>query len=105
MHIFKYSQRNGTKAAVMENQVSPEIKEKRSKILIDMSDKFEKEYQKLYIGKTVDVLFEEMEDGFLKGHTANYMMVKSKGKEDYINSIKKVKISGTENAIMEGEII
>ena len=105
MHIFKYSQRNGTKAAVMENQVSPEIKEKRSKILIDMSDKFEEEYQKSYIGKTVDVLFEEMEDGFLKGHTANYMMVKSKGKEDYINSIKKVKILGTENAIMEGEII
>ena len=105
MHIFKYSQRNGTKAAVMENQVSPEIKEKRSKILIDMSDKFEEEYQKSYIGKTVDVLFEEIEDGFLKGHTANYMMVKSKGKEDYINSIKKVKILGTENAIMEGEII
>ena len=62
MHIFKYSQRNGTKAAVMENQVSPEIKEKRSKILIDMSDKFEEEYQKSYIGKTVDVLFEEIEE-------------------------------------------
>ena len=105
MHIFKYSQRNGTKAAVMENQVSPEIKEKRSKVLIEMSDKFEEEYQRSYIGKTVDVLFEEMEDGFLKGHTANYMMVKSKGKDDDINTIKKVKILDTENAIMEGEII
>ena len=61
-----------------------------------------KKLKKIYFGAYE---FEEMEDGFLKGHTANYMMVKSKGKEDYINSIKKVKILGTENAIMEGEII
>jgi tRNA A37 methylthiotransferase MiaB len=60
-HIFKYSERKGTKAAEMKNQVSPEKKEERSKKLIKLSDENEKEYLNSYIGKIVEVLFEESE--------------------------------------------
>lgn len=84
MHIFKYSPRKGTKAAVMPNQINGGIKEERSKKLIELSDRNEIEYNKLYIGKNVEVLFEEEKDGMYKGHTQNYIMVycQSKGKLD-----------------------
>ena len=74
MHVFKYSQRKGTKAAVMPEQVSGEKKEERSKILIELSNKNEKEYNEEEVGKEVNVLFEESKDGIFKGHTANYMV-------------------------------
>ena len=57
MHIFKYSQRKGTKAAVMPNQIDGSIKEERSRKLIELSDKNEKEYNEQYVGKELDVLF------------------------------------------------
>ncbi len=80
MHIFKYSQRKGTKAAEMPEQISPEEKEKRSKELIELSDKNEEEYNKKYIGKKVEVLWEEEKQGTYKGHTKNYVLVESNSK-------------------------
>ena len=92
MHVFKYSQRKGTKAAVMPNQISGEIKEQRSRRLIELSNKNELEVNQKYIGKEIEVLFEEEKDGYFKGHTANYMLVACKEeKEDLANKIKKVK--------------
>lgn len=96
-HIFKYSQRKGTRAAVMPNQVDGNIKEERSRKLIALSDENEREYNKKYIGKEVEVLFEEphLENGkkFMKGHTTNYIVVKVEGEDQKLeNEIKKVKI-------------
>ena len=80
MHIFKYSPRKGTKAAIMPEQINGNIKEERSKKLIELSNKNEIEFNMNYIGKNVEVLFEEphIEDGriYVKGHTSNYMVVK-----------------------------
>lgn len=94
MHIFKYSQRKGTKAAVMPNQVDGKIKEERSKKLIELSNENEYNYNKKYIGKQVEVLFEEREGEYLKGHTTNYIVVKHKtDKDDLMNKIAKVTVS------------
>lgn len=94
MHIFKYSQRKETKAAVMPNQVDGKIKEERSKKLIELSNENEYNYNKKYIGKQVEVLFEEREGEYLKGHTTNYIVVKHKtDKNDLINKIAKVTVS------------
>ncbi len=87
MHIFKYSPRKGTKAAVMPNQINGDIKEERSKKLIELSDRNEIEYNKSYIGKNVEVLFEEEKDGMYKGHTQNYIMVYCQSKEKLDNKI------------------
>ncbi|MBR2704919.1 MAG: tRNA (N(6)-L-threonylcarbamoyladenosine(37)-C(2))-methylthiotransferase MtaB [Clostridia bacterium] len=92
MHVFKYSPRKGTKAAVMPNQVDSKVKEIRSKKLIELSDENELEYNKSYIGKEVEVLFEERDGEFYKGHTKNYMVVKYKTDEELENKIKNVKI-------------
>ena len=91
MHVFKYSPRKGTKAAVMENQIPGNIKEERSKKLIELSDKNEFQYNSQYIGKEVDVLFEEEKVGIYKGHTQNYIMVYCESEEKLDNKIKKIK--------------
>ena len=104
MHVFKYSQRKGTKAAVMPNQIDGSIKELRSNILIKLSEKQQKMINDSYIGKEVKVLFEEKEDNFIKGHTKNYMVVKVPYK-DIENKILKVKIIRQENLELVGEII
>ncbi len=97
MHIFKYSPRKGTKAAIMKNQVSGDIKELRSKRLLELSDKNENEYLSIYLNQEVEVLFEEQEKDFYKGHTSNYIMVKMKSKEDISNKVEKVKIIDKED--------
>ena len=91
MHIFKYSQRKGTKAAVMPNQIPGDIKELRSRRLIELSNKNEFEINQKYIGKKVEVLFEEEKEGIFKGHTANYILVYCKDEEENLsNKIQEV---------------
>lgn len=94
MHIFKYSQRKGTIAADMKNQIPGDIKEERSKLLLELSDKNENEYLDKYIGKEILVLFEEKDGEYYKGHTANYISVKLKTNIDVSNQIVKVAIAG-----------
>ena len=79
MHIFKYSPREGTRAAVMPNQIDGNIKEQRSQKLIELSNKNEKEFLNAQIGKKVEVLFEEQDGEYWKGHTSNYLVVKTEG--------------------------
>ena len=105
MHIFKYSVRTGTKAAMMENQIANSIKETRSKRLIELSEQNEKDFSINYVGKEVEVLVEEKEDVFFKGHTANYMMVKFKGEIDVENEIVNVRITDCEKNEMCGILL
>ena len=104
MHVFKYSPREGTKAAIMPNQISPEKKEERSRMLIELSHKNEKEYKQKFINKTVEVLFEQPEGDCIIGHTPNYLKVGVKGSTDLENKIKKVKILGNEEDFLTGII-
>ena len=67
MHIFKYSIRTGTKAATMENQVSDDLKESRSKRLLQLSVENQKFYHQQYIGRKVEILVEEKEETYYKG--------------------------------------
>ena len=96
LHVFKYSPRRGTVAEKMPNQIDGNKKEERSNKLIELSNRTENKHNQSYIGKTVKVLFEEFEDGFFKGHTTNYMMVKVAGEEEqsdkFVNKILDVKI-------------
>ena len=109
MHVFKYSRRNGTRAAIMPNQVDGGLKEERSRKLIALSSKNEEEYNKSYIGKNVEVLFEDahVEESriYRKGHTTNYIVVKIETEEDWENEIKKVKIVGVDGLELLGELV
>ena len=93
MHIFKYSPRKGTKAADMKGQIDGNVKEQRSEKLINLSNENEKKYNESYIGKELEVLFEEKDGDFYKGHTKNYIMVKvKKNNENLENTIKRVTV-------------
>ena len=95
MHIFKYSPRKGTRAEQMPQQIEPQLKEERSKKLIELSDKNEKEYNSEYVGKRVEVLWEEQKNEIYKGHTKNYVLVEmeTKPSENKENVIESVQIS------------
>ena len=95
IHVFKYSPREGTRAAIMNNQVPSNVKEERSKKIIQISDKYEKEFLDNQIGKTLEVLFEQKEKGIWIGHTKNYIVVKKQGK-NLENKCVDVKIIGRE---------
>lgn len=105
MHVFKYSKRRGTPAEKMPNQVDGNIKEQRSRTLIQLSNECENLYNESYIGKNVKVLFEEFEDGYFRGHTTNYMMVNVKGEakdeKTFVNQILNVKIESNNEATRE----
>ena len=102
MHVFKYSVREGTKAAEMRNQVIPEIKEERSNRVLELSDKNEIEYLNKYIDKEIDVLFEDENEGYWKGHTSNYLVVRTVSNENLTNQFKKVKIKNVVGLELEG---
>ncbi|MFB0918137.1 MAG: tRNA (N(6)-L-threonylcarbamoyladenosine(37)-C(2))-methylthiotransferase MtaB [Clostridiaceae bacterium] len=92
-HVFKYSPREGTKAASMDNQISGAIKDERSKILIQLSDLNELEFIKNNLGSDHLVLFEEEEDGEFSGYTENYIRVSMKSDEMLTGQIRKIRIS------------
>ncbi len=92
MHVFKYSPRKGTRAAVMQNQIDGNIKEARSKKLLEMSNKYKEEYNELLVGKEVEILIEEFKNGTNIGHTQNYIKCKIKSVENLENKLIKIKI-------------
>ncbi len=97
-HIFKYSRRKGTRAAVMENQVSDEKKAERGNILLELNRKNQAAYEEERIGDRDEVLFEELMilDGekYYAGHTREYIRLAIPAAEDYANQIVPVRIQG-----------
>ena len=82
----------------MENQIDGNIKEERSNKLLELSDKYEKEFNEACIGKELSVLCEEQEGKYVKGHTTNYRLVKVKK----VDSNKQLKL---ENEILKVKIL
>ena len=95
-HIFKYSRRNGTKAAVMPDQVSEQVKAERSAVMIGLGERKRAAYEKRYVGREVEVLVEEdaVVDGrcVQVGHTKEYIKIALESNEDLKNRIVKVRI-------------
>ena len=98
MHIFKYSKRKGTRAAVMPDQIDEQIKAARSERLIALGHDMSKEFRKFYIGKNEEVLFEEKavigDKEYFVGYTKEYVKVAKKTDENLENQIVSGRISG-----------
>lgn len=86
IHVFKYSRRKGTKAFDLKDDVSNEEKNRRSKILIELSEEYEKEFINTFLNKELSVLFEEENSGF----SENYIKIKLEEDTNYKNEIKSV---------------
>lgn len=98
MHIFKYSKRKGTRAAVMPDQIDEQIKAARSEKLIALGHDMSKEFRKFYIGKNEEVLFEEKavigDKEYFVGYTKEYVKVSKETAENLENQIVSGRISG-----------
>lgn len=98
MHIFKYSKRKGTRAAVMPDQIDEQIKAARSEKLIALGHDMSKEFRKFYIGKNEEVLFEEKavigDKEYFVGYTKEYVKAAKKTDENLENQIVSGRISG-----------
>lgn len=105
-HVFQYSQRRGTPAAKRPNQVPPEIKEKRSKLVIEAAKKSRNEFIDRFIGKTMRVLFEQpAKDELFEGKTDNYITVHAPSDINLNDRFRNVLLKKNENGIVIGEII
>ena len=92
MHIFKYSKRQGTRAAVMEHQIPEEIKTKRSAKLLALAERMSKEFRDYYLGRQEEVLFEEPMElngkTYYVGYTKEYVKVAAETAETLENTMK-----------------
>lgn len=91
MHIFPYSRRPGTPADKMPGQHNNATKEARSRAAIALAEEMSRAYRESFIGRTLEVLFEEREGEFYTGHAPNYIKVYARG-EDLHNEIRTVTV-------------
>lgn len=105
-HVFQYSPRRGTPAADMECQIPPEVKEERSKRIIAITEESRKKYIDGFLGKTVEVLFEQKQsDGTYIGKTDTYISVAAESDTDISGKFAYVKLTENKNNILYGNII
>ena len=96
-HIFKYSRREGTRAAAMADQVPEPVKAERSRRMIELGKRKQAAYERSFLGKEVEVLVEErMTEGgreYQVGHTREYLKIALEAEENLQNQIRKIRIN------------
>ncbi len=92
IHVFPFSLRKGTKAEDLPNHIDEKTKKERVKKLIEKSKELEIAYMKKFIDKQVLFIPEVYRNGYLIGHTGNYLLVKIKGSKDLLHQNVMVKI-------------
>ena len=98
IHVFKYSNRKGTVASKMKNQVSGVVKKERSKLLIEKSKYYTDKFLDNMLNEPIKVLFESKnDDGYIKGYTTNYIRVKREYNPNLSNKIIDVVCNRREN--------
>ena len=103
VHVFPYSPREGTRAAKLE-QIEKSIKEKRSRIMIEETEKIRQKFLNSQVGKTVEVLLETRHnDEFTEGYTKNYTPVKVKGSHP-CGKVVTAKITATDGDFCIAEL-
>ncbi len=91
LHVFTYSERENTTAAIMEGVVPKNIRAKRSKMLRGLSVKKRRAFYESQLGNTLTVLFEgENKQGYIHGFTQNYVKVKHPWNPELVNTLREV---------------
>lgn len=110
LHVFPYSQRTGTPAARMDDQIDEEIKNERVHRLIALNDQLAKEYASRFEGEVLEVIPEErFKDGdnenLYVGYTTNYLKVIFEGSEEMVGQLVKAKITKAGYPYNEGQFV
>ena len=102
LHVFTYSERSNTGAIEMGERVSKETKADRSKMLHILSDKKRRYFHDQFINKNRPVLFENMKNGKIVGHTDNYIKVQVEGGTNLVNTIQSVMMKENHTSLVSG---
>jgi threonylcarbamoyladenosine tRNA methylthiotransferase MtaB len=110
MHVFPYSKRTGTPAARMEDQVDEQTKHERVHRLIELSERMQLEYARIFVGRELDVIPERETKGpagesLLTGYSDNYLSVTFRGEPDLIGSICRVRMTAADANECRGELV
>jgi threonylcarbamoyladenosine tRNA methylthiotransferase MtaB len=92
IHVFPYSPRPGTLAATMPHQVPEKVKKERSQQMLALAKESARDFQRLYSGRTLEVLWEQKTNGVWSGLTGNYIKVHTRSSDDLTNRLLPVKI-------------
>jgi len=104
IHVFKYSVREGTKAAEMTDQIDDSVKSQRSKTLIELGESLSNDFMKKFLGINMSVLIEtEKKDNIFEGYTTNYLKVLLKSDINIKNEIIYVQMKNISKDYLSGE--
>ena len=105
IHVFPYSKREGTEASLMSEQVDGTIKKERVKKLLKISKQLEIETMEKFLGQVVEIIPETIKDGYLIGHSDNYLLVKVKGNKTLLNELIEIKLESVDYPYLIGHLI
>ena len=105
LHVFPYSKRDKTEAAEFSNQIDQITKKERAKILIKISKELEIDYMNKFLNKDLIFIPEIEKEGFVIGHTGNYLLIKTLGNKELLNKNIKVNIKSVNYPSLIGEKI
>lgn len=103
IHVFPFSLRKGTKAEELPNHLNNSVKKDRVRKLIKISEELENEYMNKFIGKSLTFIPEMYKNGYLIGHTGNYLQVKYKGDIKLLSNDIKIKVEKIEYPYVIGK--
>ncbi len=104
IHVFKYSPRAGTPAAQSKDQINGLIKNERSKTLIDLGEKLVEKFNSQFIGKDLEILFEEeIKENLYEGYTTNYIRARLDWDYDIIGDIREINIFKRDGEVLIGK--
>lgn len=104
-HIFPYSEREGTKAVLLDGKVEKSVREKRAKIMIEKAKEQKEAFLKSFVGSVQEVLFERnTKDDIYEGHMSNYIKVKVKSPSDISRKMINVKITDYTGDYLIGDL-
>ncbi len=104
MHVFPYSKRKGTKAALFNEQVSDQDKEQRSKDMLTLAAQQQQLFQQKFIGSKLEVLFEQQQNGLWFGHTVNFLKVAVESTADLRGAYFMVQLKSSSADYLKGEL-
>lgn len=105
LHVFPYSDRDGTMASKMKNKVNGIVKKERVKKLLTLSKELELNYMNKFTNKKLCFIPEVYEDGYLIGHTGNYLLIKTLGEENMLGKEILVRSESVDYPYLMSEIV
>jgi threonylcarbamoyladenosine tRNA methylthiotransferase MtaB len=104
-HVFTYSDRPHTRSDMMPDKVPPEVKKLRTRVMIEMGLRKQYAFYERHLGRTIDVLFENRENGYWLGFADNYIRVQCGSSDDLHNQFRRVKLQRIDGDRITGTLV